>query len=470
MSVTTETSNKKVVPVRGAEETAETAEDVLSLSEPDRTNPTAVPKEIIAAPPRNDLSQSRFYRTIWRWHFYAGLITLPVLLVATITGALYVFVEELEPVLYPKLMVVEPQAARVSFETQLEAARRFAPATSIDGFTSSDHADHSTRVWASQGDEYFTIFVNPYTGEVLGEMQNGFFEVVLSLHRTLLAGSAGRVAVELATSWGIVLIITGLYLWLPRRQNKFWGVWLPRLRTKSYVVWRDLHTVGSLYLSIFTFLILLTGLAFSFIVGQSFFQFNLQTGGIPKSIFDPPKVAAPADPNAAKISIDEAIAISREHLRGGDHLDVTLPQREWTVYGVTSGDHDDPSTFAGVYINPYTGEKLDVVDWKQFSIGAKSLLYSYSIHVGSIYGMPTKILAFLVCLGLIFASISGAVMWWIRRPKGKLGTPKISKPMVLTIIVLGVLMPTVGLSLLLILLADWTARKFMRRNTQELAN
>ena len=53
--------------------------------------------------------EPRFYRVIWRWHFYAGLITLPVLLTAAVTGGLYVFREELERVIYPRLMFVEPQ-------------------------------------------------------------------------------------------------------------------------------------------------------------------------------------------------------------------------------------------------------------------------------------------------------------------------------------------------------------------------
>jgi hypothetical protein len=52
--------------------------------------------------------EPRLYRTIWRWHFYAGLIVLPVLITAAITGGLYVFVKELDPLLYPyKAVTVE---------------------------------------------------------------------------------------------------------------------------------------------------------------------------------------------------------------------------------------------------------------------------------------------------------------------------------------------------------------------------
>jgi hypothetical protein len=34
--------------------------------------------------------EPRLYRVIWRWRLYAGLLTLPVLLTAAVTGGLYV--------------------------------------------------------------------------------------------------------------------------------------------------------------------------------------------------------------------------------------------------------------------------------------------------------------------------------------------------------------------------------------------
>ena len=31
------------------------------------------------------------YRTIWRWHFYAGLFVLPFILILSVTGSIYLF-------------------------------------------------------------------------------------------------------------------------------------------------------------------------------------------------------------------------------------------------------------------------------------------------------------------------------------------------------------------------------------------
>src|SRR3954452_23592755 len=83
----------------------------------------------VGAPPC-DMRQSagdRLYRIVWRWHFYAGMIIAPVLIVVAATGALYIFKDELEAVLYPGVTYVEPAAERVSYEQQLAAARAAVP-------------------------------------------------------------------------------------------------------------------------------------------------------------------------------------------------------------------------------------------------------------------------------------------------------------------------------------------------------
>ena len=188
-------------------------------------------------------AEPRLYRVIWRWHFYAGLIVLPVLLVVSITGALYVFREELEPLLYRQLMFVTPQAATVPYAEQLARAKAALPATAtVHGISiSADPARATAFSTEPQPERYRTVYVNQHTGAVQGQLEydSSFFGFVLNLHRTLLAGNTGRIVVELATSWGLILIVTGLYLWWPCGGKKAAGIWWPRVRGKAYVIWRD---------------------------------------------------------------------------------------------------------------------------------------------------------------------------------------------------------------------------------------
>ena len=82
---------------------------------------------------RRSAAGDRLYRIIWRWHFYAGMIIAPALIVVAATGALYIFKDELEGVLHPGVMYVEPAAERVSYEQQLAAARAAVPANIRSG-------------------------------------------------------------------------------------------------------------------------------------------------------------------------------------------------------------------------------------------------------------------------------------------------------------------------------------------------
>ena len=77
-------------------------------------------------------SPSSGYRTLWRWHFYAGLFVMPFLIVLAITGTLYCFQPQIEPLLYPRHLVVEPQTApRMSEDALLARARAAMPSNAI---------------------------------------------------------------------------------------------------------------------------------------------------------------------------------------------------------------------------------------------------------------------------------------------------------------------------------------------------
>src|SRR5580765_3093634 len=82
--------------------------------------------------PPGDVQQSskddRLYRVVWRWHFYAGMIIAPALIVVAATGALYIFKDELEAVVYPGVTYVEPASQRTPYEQQIAAVRAALPA------------------------------------------------------------------------------------------------------------------------------------------------------------------------------------------------------------------------------------------------------------------------------------------------------------------------------------------------------
>ncbi|MNE93085.1 hypothetical protein D3C80_1908870 [compost metagenome] len=62
-------------------------------------------------------------------------------------------------------------------------------------------------------------------------------------------------------------------------------------------------------------------------------------------------------------------------------------------------------------------------------------------------------------MGVILLSITGPIMWWKRRPKGRLGAPRELAPlkmrtMALITLGLGLIFPLAGASLALLLILD----------------
>jgi uncharacterized iron-regulated membrane protein len=242
------------------------------------------------------------FRRVWRWHFWAGLIACPVLLVVSLTGALYTFREEIEDGLNSDLRRVEPISDPRPVSEQLAAVTTAHPDWTPMRVTVSSDPTKSTVVLVSRPDAEAgstrAVFVDPSTARVLGDgdARSPFFSAVLTLHRSLFAGTVGRIAVELATSWTLVLLVSGVYLWVPARWTDVWGVWLPRLRVNPYLVLRDLHTVGGLLFTPVLALVAFTGLFFTVVWLWSFNGVTNKAGDFPVSCSPPRRWRSPPGP------------------------------------------------------------------------------------------------------------------------------------------------------------------------------
>jgi uncharacterized iron-regulated membrane protein len=78
-----------------------------------------------------------------------------------------------------------------------------------------------------------------------------------------------------------------------------------------------------------------------------------------------------------------------------------------------------------------------------------------------LFGLTNQLLGFFTAIGLLTVSISAIVMWWRRRPGGTLGIPaprvaefRIATPLKVAIVVLGLLVPMLGASLVILWLMD----------------
>ncbi|MCW5625056.1 MAG: PepSY domain-containing protein [Burkholderiales bacterium] len=417
---------------------------------------------------------ARVYRSVWRWHFWSGLLITPVLIIASITGALYVFKPEIERWAHPDMLRVEPGTTTVGLDRMRSVLAEALPEHELKyiNVSTDPAAPWEAIVQKPLGERRVQTayaYFDPYRGRYLGMTirSEGFFGIVLQLHRNLMAGLPGRILVEAATCWGIISVIAGMYLWWPRKKEKVWGVWIPRVRGGVYRLLRDWHTVIGMYLSVFIVLILLSGLLFSQIWGSLYYSSNFFTGGFPAFLVSPPQsVVAKEGEAPPSIGIDAAFDVATRHFdftKIAHSIEVPKPGSTG-AYQVISETQTPLIERSVVFIDQYSGQTLLFAGGDQIPWRTHLTLLFYPVHVGSIFGLPTKILAVLSCLVLVAMSITGVWMWWHRVHPGHwalpVKPPKGTAPrwLVWLTVALAVLLPTVGITLLLSYLVDPLAR------------
>lgn len=172
-----------------------------------------------AATEAADAPVTHGYRAVWRWHFYAALWTAPLLLVLTLTGAIYLFDREIDGWWNGGIQTVAagPTALPLARqEAAIEAA--FPGAEVVRVRLPRDPAQAA--VWNIRNAEGtpVDVFLDPYRARVTGTADPRWqpMTVVRDLHGTLLGGEVGSHVVELVACWTLVMLATGIWLWWPR--------------------------------------------------------------------------------------------------------------------------------------------------------------------------------------------------------------------------------------------------------------
>jgi uncharacterized iron-regulated membrane protein len=122
---------------------------------------------------------------------------------------------------------------------------------------------------------------------------------------------------------------------------------------------------------------------------------------------------------AARISPDEALAAAQTVYVNAAFFNITLPKDSTDAVNVSLLPHNavHESATHAVYIDQYSGKVLGKLAFEERSLGARVRSTFKPVHTGSIWGTPSKIIAFLVCLFGVSFPITGTIMWWNRTRK-----------------------------------------------------
>lgn len=433
----------------------------------------------VEAHPGSAKQRSFPYRKLfWKWHLYAGLLGGPLLILIAITGALLVFSPEIDEWLRPDLWIIEPAAAEinsqpVSDQTMVETVQTRFPKETIVLYRQNQRPDQPYQflLFGNPKEGIHDVWVNPYTGEITADRmrETAFVRIVEQLHRRLLSGEIGSSIIELITGWGIVLTLTGCFLWWPRTAKALWNGLTLSFRGSAYKInWRLHNTVG-VWVAFFVLMMCLTGMVFSTYSGKLYRSVMTAT--------DFNKTAATASlksvPQSGKspVSIDQLIKKVRLDLPENVPLNVRWPRDKTGCFVITTDRNlrplwSDRSQFQTWTFDQYSGEQLAFSHWDDLHPMRQFSAFSMTVHYGSIFGLPTKLIALVACLGVPILAITGYLIWWWKR-KGKRQklnqrrtqtnqtetrkNPPIPKTLFALLIIVGIVFPTIGLSFLLLL-------------------
>jgi len=157
--------------------------------------------------------RSAWLALITRLHFYIGLFVGPFILVAAVTGTLFVLTPQIENLLYADQLRTASTGPAQPLASQVQAAQaRIGAGSRLFAVRPAPGPGDTTRVmftYAGLGDsESRALFVDPVTLDIKGDMivygTSGTlpFRTALDyLHRNLMLGELGRNYSELAASW-----------------------------------------------------------------------------------------------------------------------------------------------------------------------------------------------------------------------------------------------------------------------------
>lgn len=439
---------------------------------------------------RTRRSQTWFdYQTIWRWHFYAGLFCAPFVVWLSVTGSIYLFKPQIEAWIdrdYDNLSVTQA----TSPAAQVNAALAAVPGSNLHYYELPQTSQSAVRVIVGKDDAEFRVYIHPQTLDVLNMVKEDerMMEIVFLLHGELLLGDRGSLLVELAASWAIVMILTGIYLWYPRgKESRLAGVWYPRLNKGNRTFWRDIHAVTGVWVSFFALFLLLSGLPWAKNWGDYLKKVRQLTG---TTNAQQNWTNSSSEENAERRSLDAQIATANSHEGHHDGMSDATTGVENSSYAAidnavatvtplqlaypvlisppkkTGGpwtaksDAQNRTLRVNLEIDPQTQSVLGRQNFNQRHWIDQVVGVGIATHEGQLFGWLNQLIGLLTAAGLILLSFSAVTLWWKRRPNGVLGAPlspkesRFSLLLLLLIFLLGISLPLMGISVVIVALTE----------------
>jgi uncharacterized iron-regulated membrane protein len=147
-------------------------------------------------------------------------------------------------------------------------------------------------------------------------------------------------------------------------------------------------------------------------------------------------------------------------------FDLAIPSDETGVY--TAGIYpDDLANERTIHIDQYSGKPLVDISFGQYPFLGRAIEWGINTHQGQEFGRLNQFLMLATCLAIVLSCVTAVVMWWKRRPAGRLGVPPMPQQrsvyfgLWVIALLFALAFPMSGLAILLMIAFDQVVVRFV---------
>ncbi|MEO5911033.1 MAG: PepSY-associated TM helix domain-containing protein [Pelobium sp.] len=370
-----------------------------------------------------------FKKIILFTHLWLGLISGLLVLFLGITGCILAFEREIENVTQDYRFTAVENKATLQPSSLKKIADEQLPGKKAHSISYEAGKSSQVVYFDFEPEYYYTVFLNPYTGKVLEvkNMENDFFRIVVDGHYYLwLPPTIGQPILASATLVFGVMLITGIVLWWPKNKaaakNRFKIKWNARWRRVNY----DMHNVLGFYASWFAIFLAISGLVMGFQWFASSIYWVASGGDQIKNFEETFSDTTQVKNQDVKYeAIDELwLLTKRENPNYIGSIEIHPPADEKSSIEVALNPDTETYWKADyIYYDQHTLKEISVDHiygrFQDAKTADKIIRMNYDIHVGAIWGIWGKILAFFASLFAASLPVTGFLIYWGKRNKKK---------------------------------------------------
>ncbi len=348
-------------------------------------------------------------RKIIFWaHLSTGILIGTVVFVMALSGALMAFEPQILEFAERRInhVQVPPAAVKLSLaELALKAGVKN-PGAKITGMVLQNKPEAALMV--QFGKDKPAIFVDPYTGKVLGKQSRvrTFLHDVENFHVTLSRGETGEKITAFCAFALFFLVLGGIYLWWPWKTMKF----KPGLSGKARNF--NLHNTIGFWCLPMLLVTTSTGMIMAYPWAN-----NL--------LYKLTRSEMPAKPQAGKAAAgavfnpDQVLESVEKNVPGWKSASIRYPKEGTaavSVYLVEAGAKRDFQKSL-LTVNSGTGEVIKWEPYSSYNAGRKLRTWTKYLHTGESFGLITQLIAFISALGAMMLVWTGFSMAIFRLKK-----------------------------------------------------